>query len=136
MSFSVSSGEKCAIIGNNGIGKSTLLSIIAGKLSAATGSVTYDMSPYFIPQHFGQFNDKTVAETLGIADKLKALASILAGNSTIDDFTVINKDWDLQERLNEAFGRWGHKSYNTGYAYARSQWRREDQGFFSRNQSI
>lgn len=42
ISFSVSSGEKCAIIGNNGIGKSTLLSIIAGKLSAATGSGTYD----------------------------------------------------------------------------------------------
>ena len=48
-----------------------------------------------------------MAETLGIADKLKALASILAGNSTIDDFTVINDDWDLQERLNKAFGRWG-----------------------------
>lgn len=110
ISFSVSSGEKCAIVGNNGIGKSTLLSIIAGNTTAPTGSVSYDATPYMIPQHFGQFNDKTVAEALGVANKLKALSSILAGNASIDDLTILNDEWDIQERLHEAFAKWeiGH----------------------------
>lgn len=106
ISFSVSSGEKCAIVGDNGIGKSTLLSIIAGNTAAAIGSVSCDTTPYMIPQHFGQFNDRTVAEALGVADKLKALSSILAGNASIDDFTILNDEWDIQERLQKAFAKW------------------------------
>lgn len=59
ISFSISSGEKCAIIGNNGIGKSTLLKIISGLATPASGSVSCDDTPYMIPQHFCQFNDTT-----------------------------------------------------------------------------
>lgn len=107
ISFSLSSGEKCAIVGNNGIGKSTLMSIIAGNTAAATGSVSCDATPYMIPQHFGQFNDQNVAEALGVANKLKALSSILDGNASMDDLTALNDEWDIQERLQEAFSRWG-----------------------------
>lgn len=107
ISFSVSEGEKCAIVGNNGIGKSTLLSIIAGNTSAATGSVLCNTTPYIIPQHFGQFNSKTIAEVLGVSDKLNALSSILGGNASMDDFAVLNDEWDIKERLQEAFARWG-----------------------------
>lgn len=114
ISFSISSGEKCAIVGDNGVGKSTLLSIIAGDATAAAGSVSCDTSPYIIPQHFGQFNDKTVAGALGVENKLKALSSILGGNASIEDFTVLNDEWDIQERLQEAFDRWeiGHVTHD------------------------
>lgn len=106
ISFSVLSGEKCAIVGNNGVGKSTLLSIIAGNIPAAAGSVSCSDTPYIIPQHFGQFNNMTVAEALGMANKLKALSVILDGKGTEADFVVLNDEWDIQERLNEAFTRW------------------------------
>lgn len=114
ISFSISSGEKCAIVGDNGVGKSTLLSIIAGDATAAAGSVSCDTPPYIIPQHFGQFNDKTVADALGVENKLKALSSILGGNASIEDFTVLNDEWDIQERLQEAFDRWeiGHVTHD------------------------
>ncbi len=39
ISFSVSDGERCAIVGNNGVGKSTLLKIIAGILPPSSGQV-------------------------------------------------------------------------------------------------
>lgn len=109
ISFSVASSEKCAIVGNNGIGKSTLLKIIAGTLSPLSGNILCD-TPYMVPQHFGQFNEMTVAETLGIADKLKALSVILGGEGTEEDFLVLNDEWDIQERTAEAFARWkiGH----------------------------
>ena len=39
-SFHIEENEKCALIGNNGVGKSTLLKIIAGELESDEGSVT------------------------------------------------------------------------------------------------
>ena len=68
ISFSVSSGDKRAIIGNNGIGKSTLLKILAGKLAPSAGTVLCDDRLYLVPQHFGQYNDQSVAEALGLSE--------------------------------------------------------------------
>ncbi len=106
------SGEKCAIVGNNGVGKSTLLKIIRGQIPPASGKVSYNHIPYMVPQHFGQFNDMTVAETLGIADKINALSAIFDGRGTEKDFALIDEDWTLQERMSEAFTRW-HIDYIT-----------------------
>lgn len=106
ISFSISSGEKCAIIGNNGIGKSTLLKIISGLIAPASGSVSCDDTPYMIPQHFGQFNDTTVGEALGVASKIHALSAILDGCGTEEDFTLLNDEWDIQERISDAFAHW------------------------------
>lgn len=106
ISFSVSSGEKCAIVGNNGIGKSTLLKIMAGQISPAFGKVSCDDVPCMIPQHFGQFNDKTVAGTLGVDAKIHALSVILEGCGTEEDFALLDDEWDIRERMSEAFSRW------------------------------
>ncbi len=106
INFSLSSGDKCAIVGNNGVGKSTLLKIIAGKIPLAAGKIVCDDTPYLIPQHVGQFNDMTVAETLGLAQKLRSLSVILNGQGTEEDFVILNDEWDIQERLSEAFTRW------------------------------
>lgn len=106
ISFTVQQGEKCAIIGNNGIGKSTLLSIMAGKTACAAGMVACDSTPYLIPQHFGQYDSMTVAEALGVAEKLAAMEAILGGQGTEHDFTLLNDEWDIEDRLAEAFARW------------------------------
>lgn len=110
ITFTISTGEKCAIVGNNGVGKSTLLRILAGKIPPATGSVLCDDILYMIPQHFGQFDDMSVAEALGLADKLRALSIILDGRGTEKEYEQLNDEWDIQERLEEAFARWhiGH----------------------------
>ena len=39
-SFFVNDGEKAAIVGNNGAGKSTIMKIIMGELSADNGTIT------------------------------------------------------------------------------------------------
>lgn len=106
ISFSIHHGEKCAIIGNNGIGKSTLLQIIAGHIPSSSGIVQCQTT-YLIPQHFGQFNNRTIAEVLGVSEKLKALASILEGRGVEDDFNTLGDDWTIEEQMADSFSKWG-----------------------------
>ena len=68
ISFSISSGDKCAIVGNNGIGKSTLLKILAGLIVPATGKVSFDYAPYMIPQILVLFKKSQFAEHLDYGD--------------------------------------------------------------------
>ena len=58
----INSGEKTALTGNNGCGKSTLMRILAGEASPGTGSVHCSGHLYYVPQHFGQYDDRTVAQ--------------------------------------------------------------------------
>jgi ATPase subunit of ABC transporter with duplicated ATPase domains len=64
--LTVNNRDKIALIGNNGVGKSTLLRISAGELEPHEGKVNGDTPPYYIPQLFGQYNDLTIAEALRI----------------------------------------------------------------------
>lgn len=115
ISISLSAGDKCAIVGNNGVGKSTLLSIIAGSISPTSGYVSCSEPPYFIPQHFGQFNQITVARALGVDRKLHALTALLQGTGTETDLTELNDEWDIEERLKAAFLHWqiSHIDFNS-----------------------
>ncbi|UYQ91731.1 ATP-binding cassette domain-containing protein [Chitinophaga horti] len=105
--LSVQAHEKIALIGNNGAGKSTLLRLIAGILTPVAGIIRRDAAPYYVPQHTGQYNDSSVAEALGIDRKLKALQSILAGDVSEANMTVLEDDWTIEERCTEAFAEWG-----------------------------
>ena len=106
ISFTVNTGQKLALIGNNGSGRSTLLRILAGRLELTSGTVITNSTPYYVPQHFGQYNDLTIAEALGISDKIKALHAILKGDSSVESFNCLNDDWDIEDRALEALTLW------------------------------
>ncbi|MCD6064117.1 MAG: transporter related, partial [Flavipsychrobacter sp.] len=98
--------DKAAIAGNNGTGKSTLLRLMAGSLHPSGGSIKAETPPYYVPQHFGQYDDMTVAEALRIDHKLHALHEILAGNVTDANMLTLDDDWTIEERCNEALAKW------------------------------
>ena len=75
----VNTGQRLALVGNNGTGKSTLLRIIEGNLKPSSGEVVCSSRPYYIPQHFGQFDNLTVAEALRVDDRIKALHAMMTG---------------------------------------------------------
>lgn len=54
VNFSIAKGDKIAIIGKNGKGKSTLLNLIAGELEARTGTIHPNVN--LLIGHFGQTN--------------------------------------------------------------------------------
>lgn len=106
LNLTISHYDKVALIGNNGVGKSTLLKIIAGKLQPATGQILTDALPYFVPQVFGQYNHLTIAQALKIDTQLHALQEILGGNTSEENFNQLNDDWTIEERCNEALNHW------------------------------
>ncbi len=105
--LTVNQQDKIALIGNNGAGKSTLLKIMAGILQPSGGAIHTNAVPYYIPQIFGQFNDITIARALQIEDKLKALQEILDGKVTEENLTLLNDDWGIEERCEDALNYWG-----------------------------
>ncbi|WP_207509322.1 ribosomal protection-like ABC-F family protein [Telluribacter humicola] len=98
--------DKAALIGNNGTGKSTLLRIIAGVLPPSGGVARVEATPYYVPQLFGQYNGLTVAQALRVEEPLQALKEILAGNVTEENLTLLNDDWTIEERCQEALQYW------------------------------
>jgi ATPase subunit of ABC transporter with duplicated ATPase domains len=105
--FSLQKGQKVALIGNNGAGKSTLLKILAGQLTPAAGEIKSDAVPYYIPQVFGQYNHLTIAQALGVHDRLQALHHILEGDVSEANMDMLNDDWTIEERCAEALEQWG-----------------------------
>lgn len=105
--ITINKGEKVALIGNNGAGKSTLLQLMAGRLIPLSGSIKMNTQPYLIPQHFGQFNDLTIAQALQIDHKLQALQEIVEGKVTETNIELLDDDWTIEERCSEALALWG-----------------------------
>lgn len=106
INLTVNNHEKTALIGNNGVGKSTLLKIIAGELQPTYGQIIVETKPYYVPQIFGQFNHLNIAQALLIEDKLNALKEILNGNTSEENFNLLNDDWTIEDRCKEALNYW------------------------------
>ncbi|OXA99428.1 ABC transporter ATP-binding protein [Flavobacterium plurextorum] len=112
ITFTVNPREKIALIGSNGVGKSTLLKIIAGELQPADGILKTDSKPYYLPQIFGQFNHLTIAQALQVEDKLSALQEILNGNVSEENLNTLNDDWTIEDRCTEALQYWQLQDLN------------------------
>ncbi|MVZ65468.1 ATP-binding cassette domain-containing protein [Sphingobacterium sp. DK4209] len=107
LQFTLNQQEKIALIGHNGVGKSSLLKIIGGYLPLNSGILSCDSTPYYIPQLFDEYATSTIGDTLAIGDKLKALNAISNGDASIENFDILNDDWDIEERAIEALSSWG-----------------------------
>ncbi|WP_276483676.1 ABC-F family ATP-binding cassette domain-containing protein [Paraflavitalea pollutisoli] len=107
INFSLQAGEKAAIVGHNGAGKSTLLRIIAGQLSATAGELQIKDSLYYVPQHYGHYQDHTVAAALGIDHLLTAVDAVEAGDTSQHLYDLLEHDWDIRSRVAAALANWG-----------------------------
>src|SRR5947209_10859281 len=68
--------EKTGLVGANGSGKTTLLRILTGDLAPSAGRVRPAGTVAVLPQDFRPLQNQTVAEALGVRDRLDALARL------------------------------------------------------------
>jgi ATPase subunit of ABC transporter with duplicated ATPase domains len=99
--------EKTGLVGANGSGKTTLLRILTGDLTPAAGRVRRAGSVALLPQDFRPVQEQTIAEALGVRDKLDALGRLTAGHGSDADLAVLDDDWTIEERIAAELSRLG-----------------------------
>lgn len=107
INVTIQAHTKSALVGSNGMGKSTLLKIISGEIQPSGGNVNIQGDIFYVPQMFGNCNHLTIAECLKIDQKLHALQKITNGEVDEIYFEILNEDWDIEERCQHALEHWG-----------------------------
>jgi ATPase subunit of ABC transporter with duplicated ATPase domains len=97
--------ERTGLVGRNGVGKSTLLRLIAGSQSPSSGIVARTGSVGVLVQRHDPEPDETVADTLGVGPAVALVARVLAGEGSADD--LAEADWTLSERIADALDQVG-----------------------------
>src|SRR3712207_4946061 len=107
VSFRVGDGEHAALVGVNGVGKTTLLRLLARELRPSQGTVQIDGRLQFMPQQVGRmYGRATVRELLATVSpepmRRRALELIRAER----DLEADPSD-DAGVRLADSIARWG-----------------------------
>ena len=107
--FELARDEHCALIGPSGVGKTTLLHVLAGILRPTSGSVTLDGEVlYPAADHDDRWRATSIGvipQVLHLLPSLSALdnvrlAQYFVGNAESGTASVLLKDLGLQARLN------------------------------------
>jgi ATPase subunit of ABC transporter with duplicated ATPase domains len=98
---------RTGLIGANGSGKSTLLRLIAGELAPSAGHITTSSAVSYLPQTLPLTVDATVADLLGVTNKLAALRAIEAGDTAVHHFDVLGDHWNIETQAAQALRRAG-----------------------------
>lgn len=98
---------RSGLVGVNGIGKTTLLEILAGKLPSSSGSITRCGRISYLPQRAALDSRVTVAGAIRLADEIAASERVARGEPAPEDFDLIADRWDLPERIEMTFERLG-----------------------------
>jgi ATPase subunit of ABC transporter with duplicated ATPase domains len=101
------SGTRAGLVGANGVGKTTLIEILAGKREPSAGAVNCRGRVSYLPQQARFVSSATVVEAINLADQIAALELVERGEGTSGDFDLIADHWDLRERIEQVFSTLG-----------------------------
>ncbi len=98
---------RTGLVGRNGAGKSTLLRLVAGELTATSGSVQASGDVAYLPQHLTVRDDgASVADLLGVGSRLRAFRLIESGTADPAHleaaFEALADDWEVEQRAADA----------------------------------
>ena len=97
--------ERSAIVGRNGIGKTSLLRLIAGELSPRAGRISINGTIAMLRQIVDVAPGETIADLFGARAGLALLARAEAGDATIEE--LAEADWEIEAKLGGALGAVG-----------------------------
>ncbi|PLA74484.1 ABC transporter ATP-binding protein [Hydrogenovibrio sp. SC-1] len=91
--------ETLGLVGDNGVGKTTLSCILAGELSPSNGHIQRQGSIYYLPQQIRPQKGDTLADLMAIAPILSALDRIEQGSIAESDFEIVGAHWDIHRQI-------------------------------------
>jgi len=97
--------ERTGVVGRNGVGKTTLLRLIAGLSEPGEGTVSRAGRIGVLAQFTAPAEAATIAEALGVAETLAVVGRVLAGDGSADD--LAGADWTLEGRVAGALAEAG-----------------------------
>src|ERR1700754_3578041 len=90
------SAERAGLVGRNGVGKTTLLKLIAGELTPLSGSVAVSGRIAVLRQTVQVAPDQTIADLFGVRDALAILKRAEEGAASTQE--LASADWTLEAR--------------------------------------
>ena len=96
-------GERAGLIGQNGIGKSTILRLICGEVVPQKGKVTVDGKIGILRQNLRPQPGLTLADLFGVSDDLARLDRIQRGIASDEDLEFA--DWNMEAKFLSALDR-------------------------------
>ncbi|MEC4114793.1 ABC-F family ATP-binding cassette domain-containing protein [Myroides pelagicus] len=107
LNFQINKLDKVSIVGDNGVGKSTLLRLVANELVPVSGKIQINVDLFYLQQNKIKDQNQTVVEALGVSVKLKALEAILSGSADLKNYEQLEDDWTINQRVEQALTYWG-----------------------------
>ena len=101
--------ERSGLVGRNGVGKTTLLKLVAGEIAPQRGSVAVSGRFAVLRQAVQVAAAETVASLFGATEALERLARAEAGQATAEDLAAA--DWTLQARMTQALASVGLEAH-------------------------
>ncbi|MDB5432754.1 MAG: transporter [Caulobacter sp.] len=92
--------ERTGLVGRNGVGKTTLLRLLAGEAEPAAGTVARKGTVGVLRQTLAPAPGVSVADLLGVSERLALLDRVTAGEGSDADFDAA--DWTLPTAIEDA----------------------------------
>jgi ATPase subunit of ABC transporter with duplicated ATPase domains len=98
---------RSGLVGENGVGKTTLLELLVGNLTPSSGRITRCGRISYLSQNPPIDPQATIASSLDFEVELSAFDRITRGEAVPADFDLLADHWDLPERIELTFNKLG-----------------------------
>ncbi|MDH7799322.1 MULTISPECIES: ABC-F family ATP-binding cassette domain-containing protein [unclassified Beijerinckia] len=95
--------DRTGLVGRNGVGKTTLLKLIAGELQPQSGSLAVNGTVRVLRQSVQFSSEETVADLFGVSAALLLLRRAESGEAGVAE--IAEADWTLESRVASALAR-------------------------------
>ncbi len=97
--------ERTGLVGRNGIGKTSVLNILAGTLRPSSGTVAIQGRVALARQILRAGADETIADVFGVTQAVAVLRRAEKGEASLEELETA--DWTVEERIVSALVRHG-----------------------------